>query len=140
MVGYLEQDCGYETPCWVWQGCILKNGYGAKKVAGKSLRAHKSFYEQENGAVPDGLELDHLCENKACVRPSHLQPVTHTENVQRGGCAKLGWEKIREIRDRFAAGGVLQRELAVEYGVNQPHISRIVREDSWNEQQEASHV
>jgi hypothetical protein len=46
--------------------------------------AHRVAYEQFVGTVPDGLELDHLCENKACVNPGHLEPVTRSENVRRG--------------------------------------------------------
>jgi HNH endonuclease len=72
--------------CWVWQGLIAPNGY-AKYYAGRDLgkvNAHRYAYEMLVGEIPDGLELDHLCRNRACVNPYHLDPVTHRVNVLRG--------------------------------------------------------
>jgi len=66
--------------CWVWMGTVANNGYG--KI-GKSV-AHRIFYEQEFGPVPEGLQLDHLCRNRLCVNPAHLEPVTQRENIMRG--------------------------------------------------------
>ena len=80
---YSEQDCGFASPCWVWSRALLKSGYGALKRNGKSLRAHRWMYEQACGPIPDGLVLDHLCENKPCVNPEHLEPVTKRENERR---------------------------------------------------------
>jgi len=66
--------------CQIWTGYIDPGGYG--RVHGGL--AHKAIYEAEHGPVPDGLELDHLCRNKACVNPNHLEAVTHLVNVRRG--------------------------------------------------------
>lgn len=72
--------------CWVWDGHVDPiSGYG--RYGGKNtttILAHKQLWERINGLVPIGLELDHLCRNRACVRPSHLEAVTHQVNVQRG--------------------------------------------------------
>lgn len=74
--------------CWEWTGCRKATGYGQFKPAGdkhtKVVRAHRWAWERVNGPVPSGLELDHLCRNPACVRPSHMQAVTHVENMHRG--------------------------------------------------------
>lgn len=69
--------------CWEWTAQINPNGYGSFKVDGRPRRAHRVVYEWLVGPIPAGLELDHLCFNKACVRPDHLEPVTHKENMQR---------------------------------------------------------
>lgn len=71
--------------CWHWRGSKTRKGYGNffgpdRKV----VRAHRYSYELAKGPIPEGLELDHLCRNRACVRPDHLDPVTHVENVRRG--------------------------------------------------------
>lgn len=48
------------------------------------MKAHRWLWEQEHGPIPDGMEIDHLCRNRACVRASHMELVTHLENVRRG--------------------------------------------------------
>jgi hypothetical protein len=68
--------------CWLWVG-RRSNGYGYFDVGRKSVRAHRFAYELERGPIPDGLELDHLCEVKNCVNPAHLEAVAHAENVAR---------------------------------------------------------
>ena len=73
--------------CWEWTGCKVQNGYGHFRPEGKAgtkpVRAHRWAWERVNGPVPDGRELDHICRNRACVRPSHMQAVTHLENMRR---------------------------------------------------------
>ena len=70
--------------CWVWTAAINK-GYGVFAMSKTDIRdAHRVSWEWANGPVPVGLELDHLCRNPACVRPSHLEAVIHLENVRRG--------------------------------------------------------
>ncbi len=69
--------------CWLWTAAKTK-GYGVIGV-GKSLHyAHRIAYELLVGPIPEGMELDHLCRTPACVRPSHLEPVTHATNLRRG--------------------------------------------------------
>lgn len=69
--------------CWEWVGTHAARGYGQLKVAGVRRLAHRVVYELLKGPIPHGLELDHLCHNRNCVRPNHLEPVTHQENMLR---------------------------------------------------------
>jgi hypothetical protein len=70
--------------CWLWTGGLTATGYGQFHFHGRPRVAHKYLYEFERGPVPDGLELDHLCRVRNCVRPDHLEAVTHAENIRRG--------------------------------------------------------
>lgn len=71
------------SPCWTYTGHIDRNGYGLFRFGGSHVGAHRFSYEVVIGPIPAGLELDHLCNNRSCVNPSHLEPVTRGENVQR---------------------------------------------------------
>jgi hypothetical protein len=78
---------GNVCECWNWTASTDGGGYGQVKVGGRKgrlLRAHRVAYEITRGAIPAGLELDHLCSNRKCVNPWHLEPVTRLENARRG--------------------------------------------------------
>lgn len=73
-----------EGACWLWTGWNSGNGYGKVKVSGRAMMAHRAVWELRCEPVPDGMVLDHLCRNRACVNPAHLDPVSVRENTQRG--------------------------------------------------------
>ena len=68
----------------MWTGAKNTKGYGNVGIEGKVRSVHRVAYEEIMGPIPAGLELDHLCRNRACYNPEHLEPVTHTENMRRG--------------------------------------------------------
>jgi hypothetical protein len=71
--------------CWLWVGSRMGSGYGQFGYAAGDLRmAHRMAYEFVKGTIPDGLDIDHLCRNRSCVKPDHLEAVTHRENMVRG--------------------------------------------------------
>jgi len=70
--------------CWEWIACKDIDGYGRFAVNGKSKLSHKFSYELYKGKTPEGLELDHLCRNRSCVNPEHLEAVTSKINLLRG--------------------------------------------------------
>ena len=71
------------STCWNWLGEITNQGYGRLQFKNKRIKAHRFFYMLFKGKIPIGLELDHLCQNKKCVNPKHLEAVTHRENIIR---------------------------------------------------------
>lgn len=68
--------------CWLWVAGKT-SGYGVFQPApGDAIRAHRFSYQQANGPIPVGLFIDHICHNRACVRPLHLRPVTEKQNME----------------------------------------------------------
>jgi hypothetical protein len=75
--------------CWQWTGRVDSDGYGRTSTGGHNF-AHRLSYEIFIGPIPKGLTLDHLCRNRACVNPTHLEPVSMRVNALRG----MGWAAI----------------------------------------------
>lgn len=81
------------TPCWIWVGGDVdkrpgKGGYARYKRLGKRRVVHRLMYELLVGEIPEGMCLDHLCRNRSCCNPSHLEAVTAKENIKRGDTGK----------------------------------------------------
>lgn len=69
--------------CWIWKASKDAGGYGKIVINHRLCAAHRVSYEYWNGQIPNGLEIDHLCRNRNCVNPQHLEVVTRQENLLR---------------------------------------------------------
>lgn len=69
--------------CWDWTGYLNVYGYGQLTILGKKKLAHRISYEIYRGPIPNGMVIDHTCQNKKCVNPDHLEVVTNAENIRR---------------------------------------------------------
>jgi len=71
--------------CWEWRGPVRGVGYGGFYFNGAAEYAHRFAYQLTHGSPPpDGMDIDHLCRNRLCCNPAHLEAVTHQENIRRG--------------------------------------------------------
>lgn len=127
--------------CWIWTANRNRSGYGVIKWHGRAYYAHRFAYLTFIGPIPDGLLVCHTCDTPACVYPAHLFVGTDLDNQRdkwdkgRGTPMrgenhpehKLTDAQVAELRQRFAAGGVLQKALAHEYGISRPQVCRIIK-------------
>ena len=78
--------------CWMWTASKDWNGYGHFVYDKKHHVAHRLSYQLNIGNIPTGLVIDHLCRNRACVNPEHLEAVTHQENMKRVDLKSNNWQ------------------------------------------------
>ena len=135
--------------CWTWTGAILKKmgGYGAFRLQGRTLGAHRASWVLMNGPIPAGLFVCHHCDNPACVRPDHLFLGTNADNVadmvakgrqrdpigMKGSAhprAKVSERDVLEIRRR-AMGGDPRSALASEFGISASSLEHIISRRTW---------
>jgi len=128
--------------CWIWIGSKTQGNYGSFGVNGKTVRAHKFCWEMANNRrVPSGLELHHRCTRKDCVRPDHLELVSHGANMaeaarrgvfsgERNGMAKLTDDDALWIRALFALGES-PKEFAERFPVKEREIYNVVKGKTW---------
>ena len=105
---------GYNSPCYLWNHGKTDAGYAQTSSGHSTHLVHRLTYETANGNVPKGLELHHLCENRDCVRPDHLLPLTHVEHARVSSYTKLTARAAREIRTSTSTVA----SLAARYGVS----------------------
>ena len=128
--------------CWEWTGAVFSNGYGAFRVSRPRramVSAHRFAWESQHGPIPADKEACHTCDNRRCVRLSHLFLGTHAENMadmyvkgrsahgERHGLHRLTSQQVADIRARYRGGALTQYEIAALYGVSQSYVSRLVR-------------
>lgn len=142
------------SSCWFWTGATGTDGYGRIRGEFPSKRnwiAHRLSFVIHYGAIPDGLNICHKCDNRLCVNPDHLFAGTQLENVHdmivkgrannlkpvgcqvgsRNNASKLSEPSVLEIRKRYASGDVTQDALAKEYGVSRLTIHSVVKFKNW---------
>lgn len=69
--------------CWIWQAAVTSRGYGSVGYRGRVWSVHRLVYVLTRGPIPDDMTIDHLCHNKRCANPDHLEVVTRAENTRR---------------------------------------------------------
>ena len=79
----------FSNGCWLWLGAVNHSGYGRLYAERRDSRAHRVAYEICVGPIPSGMVIDHLCRNKRCVNPAHLEAVTQGENVRRDHASRF---------------------------------------------------
>jgi len=84
------------TGCWEWQGATKRGGYGHMSVDGRMQLVHRLAWVVVMGELGSDLEIDHLCRNRACLNPAHLEPVSKAENVRRGSTEYEPDEKVNK--------------------------------------------
>jgi len=133
---------GGSDACWLWIASRDSNGYGAFKVNGKKINAHRYSLSLQLGRMPNGLAC-HSCDNRQCVNPQHLHEGTHQSNMdecrERGRTckgvpntytAKLSAVEITAI-DQMYRSGKNHREIAEMFDISRNQVGRILRREQW---------
>ncbi len=144
----LEKVIISDDGCWNWSGAMYKRGYGQIRIGKRCYRAHRISYEVHVGPIPNGMVVMHLCDNKICVRPSHLRVGTQLENMKDGVSkkifsrdekwamehpekAKLSFDDVVKIRELYSTKAFSQEKIGKMFGVHQTSIGFIIRRVHW---------
>jgi hypothetical protein len=118
--------------CWVWTACIT-NGYGRFSYKGYNCLAHVVSWILSGKPEPlyPEEQLDHLCRNSKCIRPSHLELVDNRTNSQRSRKSTLNPRVVLRIRRLYASGRFTYRSLALHLGVGKGAVDYVLRGKTW---------
>lgn len=120
---------GHDTACWIWTGIVSHRGYGRTYRDGVKRQAHCAVYEEMVGPIPAGHVLDHLCRERRCVNPEHVEPVTVAENTRRGRSTRLTADLVERIRT--AAG--THSSIAAAFGVSRQTVGDVKAGRTWRD-------
>lgn len=120
--------CEQRDSCWIWTACLQPNGYGKFGYHGRTWLTHRLAFERLTGEVHTD-PLDHLCRNRACANPAHLERVTTAINNQRANRTRLTDADVLTIRTSSLPQSVLART----YGIHPSHVSKILSGTKWRE-------
>lgn len=136
------ERCTYDevTGCLVWQGGVTPAGYGHTSYLGKHDYVHRFVYEDQHGCIPSGMQVHHLCANRACQNAEHMQLVNSQEHgalssgqrTRPNNNTKLTQAKARQIRS-LAAEGYDRTDIARRFEVAYTTVSGIVNGGKWKE-------
>lgn len=122
-----------KSGCWVMQKKPTIHGYAQLGKSGKSnITAHRYFYEKYKGKISKGLEIDHLCKNRMCVNPKHLEAVSHLQNMRRSSMTKLNFEKVDKMKE-LRKQGYKQSTIGQIIGIHPSEVSRVLAGLRWGE-------
>lgn len=126
-----------ESSCWQWFGASDKTLYGRIKVSGKVCLAHRVAYELFKGQIPKGLEIDHLCRNRKCINPNHLEAVTRQVNTIRGIGPILTKERCSKqthcAQGHPLYGDNLELNLQGKYTLRRCRACKLANKNKWNQ-------
>ncbi len=140
-----------DNKCWEWKRSTDKDGYGQFYLSDNTgwhrQLSHRGAWEMTNGEIPKGLCVLHKCDNPKCCNPKHLFLGTKLDNTldmfakgrgfippaqgEDNGRSILTADKVIEIRQRFAMGGLSYKEIAKEMGVAPATIAHVVKRRTW---------
>jgi hypothetical protein len=129
--------------CWLWQGLVRPDGYGAACFQGKERGAHRVAWMLFRGEIAQGMVVCHKCDVRACVNPEHLFLGTAADNArdmtekgrnrlgEKHGSSKLTAKQVRRIKAMLAEDWMYMSEIAREFGVSQTTIRAIKTGKTW---------
>ena len=136
-----------EDDCWLWIGTLSSNGYGRWRLNGREIGAHRFAFAISEDRNPFSLNLIcHTCDNKACVNALHLFEGTPRDNVmdsvskgrwqpcrrgENSNFSKLTLDNVIQIRALARIPGKTHQQLAKQFGISRPGITRIINRDTW---------
>lgn len=132
---WLKANVGSANECWEWKAARFRKGYGMIKIGRKCEGAHRVSVVLSGRDIPDGQCVDHLCRNRACVNPAHLEVVSTGENNRRGHWTKLSEKDAKEILRSEESIASLARKL----GVSQTTVSDVRKGKTWGHVNASDH-